>query len=42
MADEGSTLAMELPPLEFNLSQEQEPAQAKVATYDKTLDEQIP
>ena len=42
VADDGSTLAMELPPLEFNLSQEQEAAQPKVATYDKTLDEQIP
>ena len=42
VADDGSTLAMELPPLEFNLSQEQEAAQSKVANYDKTLDEQIP
>lgn len=42
VADDGSTLAMELPPLEFNLNQEQGVVQPKVATYDKTLDEQIP
>ena len=32
VADDGSTLAMELPPLEFNLNQEQGVVQPKVAT----------